>query len=161
MLYHNYPSVHCKFRANCKHIHAPKGSAARCVFEQDLTEMERYNAWLETRKESQSAPGSPKATPPPAAHAAAAKSPKKKVKKKKAPGSGPAVNTTASETAELAPKLTSKSGSLSVTAPAANVAEVHEFHPMMMWHCDGQLNVSDLLSHLVSSMGPQCSLEMS
>ena len=46
MLYHNYPGVHCKFRANCKHIHAPKGSAARCVFEQDLTDFFFLNCFV-------------------------------------------------------------------------------------------------------------------
>ena len=69
-------------------------------FEQDLTVMEHYGAWLETYQEAQKdgkqSTGSPKATPPPAAHAAAAKSPKKKAKKKK--GSGPAVNTATKET---------------------------------------------------------------
>ena len=52
MCYRDYLGVHCKFGANCKHIHAPKGSAAMRAFEQGPTEMERYNAWLETRNES-------------------------------------------------------------------------------------------------------------
>ena len=90
--------------------------------------MERYGAWLEAfqeaRKEGKPPIGSPKATPPPAAHAATAKSPKKKAKKKKR--SGPAVNTATKDTQELAPKLTGKTGSLSVTAPEVNMAEVYE-----------------------------------
>ena len=95
-----------------------------------------------------------KATPPPAAHAAAAKSPKKKVKKKK--GSGPTVNTATKETQELAPKLTGQTGSLSVTAPEANVTEIHEFHPLMMWHleCQAPAPPSDLVSSIQIGDGP-------
>ena len=55
----------------------------------------------------------------------------KEEKKKK--GTGAAVNTAAQGSEELAPKLTGATGSLSVTAPEANVA-VYEFHPLMMWH---------------------------
>ena len=152
MCYCHYHGVHCKFGDSCKHLHAAKGSAARRAFEQDPTEMERYNAWLEARKESQSTPSSPRAAPPAAAHAAAAKSPKKKVKKKKASGSGAAVNTAAKEAAELAPKLTGSTGSLSVTAPAVNVAEVYDFHPLMMWYCFCELETSAQSSNLVSSI---------
>ena len=141
MCYRHYYGVHCKFGDNCKHLHAAKGSAARRAFEQDPTKMGRYNTWLEARKGSQPAPSSPKAAPPAAAHAAAAKSPKKKVKKK-ASGSGAAVNTAAKEAAELAPRLTGSTGSLSVTAPAVNVAEVYEFHPLMMWYCFRELEAS-------------------
>ena len=125
MCYRNYLGVSCKFGNECKHIHAGPNSAARRDFEQNPAEMERYGAWLETfqaaRKEAKSPAGSPKGTPPPAAHAASAKSPKKTKKKK---GAGAAVNTAAKEAKELAPKLTGNTGSLSVTAPEANVAEV-------------------------------------
>jgi hypothetical protein len=152
MCYRNYLGVPCKFGSECKHIHAAPNSAARREFEQNPAEMERYGAWLETfqeaRKEAKSSPGSPTATPPPAAHAATAKSPKKKVKKKK--GSGPTVNTATKETQELAPKLTGKTGSLSVTAPEANVTEIHEFHPLMMWHleCQAPAPPGDLVSSI-------------
>ena len=40
MCSHNYLGVHCKFGDNCKHVHVPRGSAVRHVFEQDLTKME-------------------------------------------------------------------------------------------------------------------------
>ena len=65
--------------------------------------------------------GSPKTKlpdAPPAAHATAAKA--KKKKKKKGAGAGQAVNAASAQgSEELAPKLSGKSGSLSVTAPEA------------------------------------------
>ena len=117
--------------------------------------MERCNTWLESQKDVLGTAGSPKVKPdtPPAAHAAAAKATKKK-KKKKGSGAGPAVNAASAQgSEELAPKLTGKSGSLSVTAPEAHVAQSFEFHPPMM-------RVAEVLPEEPEHESAQCFEEM-